>query len=161
MRDVGGLRTTSGQPMRRGLFFRADNLGWLDPAGVDRLRDLGVSTIIDLRMSTEITRHPNPFSGGEHPRYLNVDLVGRVVSPEDLHENDPTWYRRELPDGSTEFPIYARVREYCHWLESRTLQFREIVSTLADPAAAPIVFHCAAAVVPIAHRTRQRAPRFR
>lgn len=143
MRDVGGLPTRSGKLMRKGMFMRADNLGWLKPAGVDRLRKLNLSTILDLRMSHEIQRDPNPFSGKENPRYLNVDMVGHEVHPEDGDGGDPLWYRRQLADGTLEFPIYAMMRTYCHWLESRSLQIKEVFTLLTDPAAAPAVFHCA------------------
>jgi protein-tyrosine phosphatase len=142
MRDVGGLPTADGSLVRRGLFFRADNLGWLGGAGVRRFAELGVATVVDLRMAHEIAEYPSPFAGGSRPSYHNVDLAGAVV-PENPNEAGRSWYYAELPDGSIAFPVYARVRDYCLWLESRGAQVAQIMSILAAPEATPAVFHCA------------------
>jgi protein-tyrosine phosphatase len=142
MRDVGGLPTADGGLVKRGVFFRADNLGWLGEPGVRRLREIGIATVIDLRMATEVADYPNPFATGPRPRYHNVDLVGKAV-PENPNEADSLWYHAELPDGSIAFPVYGRVRDYCCWLDSRTEKIREVMEILAGSDAAPAIFHCA------------------
>ncbi len=49
VRDVGGLMTASGRPIRRGTVVRGDTVGTLTPSGVAALTEHGVRTIIDLR----------------------------------------------------------------------------------------------------------------
>ena len=116
--------------------------GWLGDAGVRQLAELGIATVVDLRMAHEIAEYPSPFAEGTRPSYHNVDLVGAVV-PENPNEAGKSWYYAELPDGSIAFPVYARVRDYCSWLESRAPQVARVMSILAGRAATPAVFHCA------------------
>jgi len=55
-RDLGGLRRRDGAVTPRGVFFRAENVDWVRPAGWDQLRALGVRTIVDLRQPGERAR---------------------------------------------------------------------------------------------------------
>ncbi|WP_432979224.1 tyrosine-protein phosphatase [Dactylosporangium sp. CA-233914] len=53
-RDLGGLPADGGT-VRPGVLFRSDSLAYATPADADRLvRDLGVSTVIDLRGEYEV-----------------------------------------------------------------------------------------------------------
>ncbi|MBO0852872.1 MAG: tyrosine-protein phosphatase [Nocardia sp.] len=55
-RDVGGLRTTAGATVRGGVLLRSAQLCRLDERGHETLRDLGVSTVHDLRGPYEAER---------------------------------------------------------------------------------------------------------
>lgn len=52
-RDLGGYRTADGHVVRRGLLYRSGSLGKLAPAGQQRLAQLHVARIVDLRTTTE------------------------------------------------------------------------------------------------------------
>ena len=57
-RDIGGY-AIDGVPeysFRRGFIFRCANTGNITSNGMQQLRDLGVTTIFDLRSSSEIER---------------------------------------------------------------------------------------------------------
>lgn len=57
-RDIGGY-TIDQDPLysvRRGFIFRCANTGKVKPNGMDKIRDLGVTTIFDLRSTSEIER---------------------------------------------------------------------------------------------------------
>ena len=57
-RDIGGY-AIDGAPeysVRRGFIFRCANTGNITPSGMQQLRDLGITTIFDLRSSSEIER---------------------------------------------------------------------------------------------------------
>lgn len=57
-RDIGGY-AIDGAPeysVRRGFIFRCANTGNITPGGMQQLRDLGITTIFDLRSSSEIER---------------------------------------------------------------------------------------------------------
>src|SRR5262249_8049051 len=56
VRDVGGLLTAGGGVTRRGLASGSGDLGRLTVAGAERLRTLGVATIVDLRTPLELER---------------------------------------------------------------------------------------------------------
>jgi protein-tyrosine phosphatase len=55
VRDLGGLPTEDGRETVAGRLLRADNLQELSAADVVRLvRDIGVTTVVDLRSSAEL-----------------------------------------------------------------------------------------------------------
>lgn len=59
-RDVGGTAgadsAVPGQPLRPGVLLRSASLSGLAPEGVETLRQLGVSTVLDLRGDHEVER---------------------------------------------------------------------------------------------------------
>jgi protein tyrosine/serine phosphatase len=115
--------------VRWGRLFRADDLCRLDDADLARLGELGVRTVVDLRRPAEIDR------GGRIPPAAYTYLHAYVVHPH--------W------PMASEFPTpESRVR----YLLDRYLEMAEqggegiglALRTVADPAAAPVVFHCVA-----------------
>lgn len=76
MRDLGGLPTREGHPIRERRLVRAESLIRLTPAGRSALVEYGVKTIIDLRSINEVLQWPSPFAESESgPRYLNLPLI--------------------------------------------------------------------------------------
>ncbi|SIN71053.1 tyrosine-protein phosphatase [Agromyces cerinus] len=57
-RDVGGLPAATGT-VRDGVLYRSDGLARLGEAGQERLRDLGVGIVIDLRDEREVAGMPD------------------------------------------------------------------------------------------------------
>ena len=49
LRDLGGLPTGDGRTVRSGRLLRSDNLQDLTRADIDRLLELGLTDVIDLR----------------------------------------------------------------------------------------------------------------
>lgn len=62
LRDVGGFAASSGT-VRNGVLFRSDGLHNLGEAGRQRLRDLRVGTIVDLRDEFEVHVMPDDIDG--------------------------------------------------------------------------------------------------
>jgi protein-tyrosine phosphatase len=66
LRDVGGMPTSDGGEIATGRLLRSDNQQGLTPADVDRLLDLGLTDVVDLRSEYEVeSEGPGPLSG--HP----------------------------------------------------------------------------------------------
>ncbi|MFJ4188991.1 tyrosine-protein phosphatase [Kitasatospora sp. NPDC089509] len=127
-RDLGGCPAADGRTVRRGLLYRSDSLGKLTtPADLERLRALGVRTVIDLRYDWEIAakgRVPD-FDGLE---YHHLSIEHR---PYDQAEIDPAldpW--RYLADR------FAEVAE------DGVREIRQALDVITG-AEAPAVFHCA------------------
>jgi len=74
-RDLGGLRVPGGR-VRPGALIRSDSLARLTEAGRAALLAHGVTTIVDLRMASELARWPNPLRS--HPGFRSLPLVERV-----------------------------------------------------------------------------------
>lgn len=48
-RDLGGLPTKDGREIKCGLLFRSGRLYNLPPSTIEKLKALGIKTIVDLR----------------------------------------------------------------------------------------------------------------
>ncbi|MET8543572.1 tyrosine-protein phosphatase [Kitasatospora sp. NPDC004799] len=127
-RDLGGYPAAGGRSVRWGLVYRSDSLGKLrSPEDLDRLRALGVRTVIDLRYPWEIAakgRVPE-FEGLE---YHNLSIEHR---PYDQAEIDP-----ELDPWRYLADRFAEVAE------DGVKEIRQALDVITA-AEAPVVFHCA------------------
>ncbi|WP_344209634.1 tyrosine-protein phosphatase [Kribbella sancticallisti] len=81
VRDLGGLPTADGRVVRTGRLIRADSMAFLSPAGIDVVRESGVSRIVDLRSVGELAETPSPFAGD--PLGLHVSLQDPADPPQD------------------------------------------------------------------------------
>lgn len=129
-RDLGGYRTTAGKRVRWRTLFRADGLGDLTIADVDALRDIGLRTVVDLRLAHELANGTFPVD--LHPvAFHHVSILDQSWDHEQaLKENLPT----------AEFLH----RAYTAMLDAGADQFAEAFRILAGAEALPAVFHCAA-----------------
>ncbi len=78
-RDLGGYITSYGKTKDR-LIYRSGDLSEALPEELDRLADLGIRTIIDLRNEAQKEKTPDKTIGD--PRFVNIDVTvnggGRV-----------------------------------------------------------------------------------
>ncbi len=129
-RDLGGLATNDGGTTRPGLLFRSDALHHLAPAAVDRLVDLGIRTVIDLRSAVELERSGRgPLEstdiGWLHAPLTHGDAAAGNVVPPALAEGDMG-------------------RHYVESLPARSEMLAQVITHLADRDNLPAVFHCTA-----------------
>jgi protein tyrosine/serine phosphatase len=63
LRDVGGMPTTDGGAITPGRLLRSDNLQALTPADIDRLLEIGLTDVVDLRSEYEVASEgPGPLA---------------------------------------------------------------------------------------------------
>ncbi len=132
-RDLGGYRTADGRRVKWGHLYRSGELVDLSDADLERLAQLGIRTVVDLRGEAEaekkgpdrlppgaslisIAIHPGDHSSFMVPAFASGDFSG---VPEDL-----------LREVNREY-----VRDWGHKLG-------ELLRIAADPANRPLVFHC-------------------
>jgi protein-tyrosine phosphatase len=133
VRDLGGHPTEDGGETRFGAIVRADSVRALTEAGWRALVDYGITTIIDLRMHSELEADP--------PLELPVELVHVPLFPE---PGSPRWGPIEAVAERIEEPVAHRRAVYLECLERFR---RETASALTAVARAPqdgIVIHCQA-----------------
>ncbi len=131
-RDLGGYPTQDGRRVRWRRLFRSDRLAELSPADVDVLRELGITTVFDLRTADELDRHgtsPLYEHGVIHRHVPFVEKVGNTAGAE-ATEGRPSEQRRA--------DMYIEQMERAH------AAIREVFTSLAEPHHYPAVFHCAA-----------------
>jgi protein-tyrosine phosphatase len=128
-RDLGGYPTGDGRTVKWQRLFRADGLHRLTGTDLDQLADLGLATVIDLRTGQEL------------------EEVGRISwpAPDLAYHHLPML--DVLPDRTT-YPSWVDASyvadRYVGMLEKGADAMAEALVILADPAAYPAVFHCAA-----------------
>ena len=63
LRDVGGMPTTDGGEITAGRLLRSDNLQALTSADIDRLLEIGLTDVVDLRSEYEVeSEGPGPLA---------------------------------------------------------------------------------------------------
>ena len=62
-RDLGGLETADGRTVKTGLLYRSSSLSNASEKDIEKLAELGISQVIDLRSPTEQQNCPNPKIG--------------------------------------------------------------------------------------------------
>ncbi len=128
-RDLGGIATASGGVTRRGVLFRADNLGRLEAVDKELFMALGVRMVIDLRRHTE------------------VETMGRV--PEWA---GAAWLHHHLEHEIWDHSTYSDEIGVARWLadryhdllESGAADIARVITLLSDVDSGPTVVHCVA-----------------
>ena len=126
VRDLGGYTTRQGQVTRWRRVFRADSLHRLTPEDQQKLIDLGINSIIDLRRPDEVALLPNVFASTNGVAYTHIALYG-----------NPTRGRRP-----TAPPSLAEI--YRHLLDDAWQPLLNIFRHLAARGDQPILLHCTA-----------------
>jgi protein-tyrosine phosphatase len=130
VRDLGGLPVVGGGRTRFGRLLRAGTLQELSDAAVAHLvRDVGLRTVVDLRLADEARREGSMLAERPGVRYLSLPLwsadQSRVDVVADAGKTDVVDHYVAFLDGS-DATIVAAAREF------------------TVGANLPAVFHCAA-----------------
>jgi protein-tyrosine phosphatase len=122
LRDLGGLPIDRGGLTRHRRLLRSDSPHSLSAAGRDALIALGVSTVVDLRTTSERESHPNPL--------IDVAGVCGVHAPIFTDEDD-------FPAG-----MVTAGDVYGWWLRDLGPAVGAAMAAIADAQGAPILVHC-------------------
>lgn len=121
-RDLGGLPLNGGVTRPR-MLIRSDSLVHLTPEGREAMSAYGVTTVLDLRSQSELTRNPSPFAGGVNGvRYVHSELI------DDSNMN-------QIGDAKDMFDRYVYI------IDKRPQAFAGVFRTIAE-ADGGLVFHC-------------------
>ncbi|QPZ39453.1 tyrosine-protein phosphatase [Paramicrobacterium chengjingii] len=123
-RDVGGL-PASGGSIRRGRLFRSDALAALTPAGIDQFRQMGISTIFDLRSRVEMEQTRPMLDESTLADYVSLPLLEGAVH-----------------DTVTQVPTLAEL--YNDLVAEAGESFARIAEWVALRATGGVLVHCTA-----------------
>jgi protein-tyrosine phosphatase len=123
-RDAGGYQVEGGGTVARRTLFRSDALHMVGETGSGMLADLGLKTVIDLRVLDELLIAQSPLAdfADRGTRTIHLSLVGPDFS--------------ELP------PELAGV--YSFFVDRRGEAIAGAIKHLASPGALPALVHCTA-----------------
>ncbi len=71
-RDLGGIKTSDGRKVKSGKLIRSGKLTDLPESTVDKLKQTGLTTVIDLRIETERAENPDTVIDGVEYHWLPV-----------------------------------------------------------------------------------------
>lgn len=142
VRDLGDLPTEDGQKTARARLLRADNLQELSAADVTKLvRDIGVSTVVDLRSSNELAAEgPAPLDAVPGVRHAHHPVLPEVGASTDVIAD--ALLARDRQDKSR-YPHDPVCGHYLGYLEDRPDQVVGALRSIAHAEDAALV-HCAA-----------------
>ncbi|HWW55238.1 MAG TPA: tyrosine-protein phosphatase [Acidimicrobiales bacterium] len=127
-RDLGGYVADGDRRVRWRTLFRADGLHRLTEVETERVRQLGIATVIDLRTPEELA---------ERGRFPAADQVAYHHLP--VFDVVPDWSTFPGVDS----PDFLSER-YLEMLDSGGEAVGTVLRLLAEPSTVPAVFHCAA-----------------
>ncbi|MGI5888806.1 MAG: tyrosine-protein phosphatase [Oscillospiraceae bacterium] len=97
VRDLGGYPTQNGGVTKFGVFIRSNMWDDAPDQDIALIKSAGVTTVIDLRSSDEVERHPHPLNESRGFDYHNVPLNGGGRIPASKKEIPDTYV--DMIDG--------------------------------------------------------------
>ena len=128
-RDLGGYKVAGGRSVRWRRLFRADGLHRLTEADLDRLVELGLRTVIDLRTVDEVEERGRIEWPAPGLAYHHLPMIDVLPDREEM----PSWISASFV-----------AERYTAMLGEGGQAVTEALALLRDPSAYPAVFHCAA-----------------
>lgn len=136
-RDLGGYLTEDQRMIRSGQLIRSENLYRLTASDFEKLEEIGVKTVIDLRTVKEHNREPTVWQGDNPPQFLHF--------PVGDHKND--WFRKQSRmikrnRFSAEQSHEHMVDGYRMIADEGTPSYEKLMEVVLDESNWPILFHC-------------------
>jgi len=136
-RDIGGYQTGDQSTLRRGQIIRSDKLSRLTANDFQKLEEIGLKTVIDLRTNKEHDESPTVWKGDNPPRFVHLP-VGDA-------NND--WFasqRKMMKKNSftEEQSLEHMVEGYRMIAEEGTSSYQKLMELVLDESNWPILIHC-------------------
>lgn len=138
-RDFGGYDAQAGRTVRRGLLFRSSHLAALTDADLGGILELGLSTIMDLRMDDERKIDPSRLPDGHNISILHLGMSGRragEASRVDMWRDNPSISANDVSETIE--------RAYETFVLYRQRELAGVFKALLQDGGAPALIHCAA-----------------
>ena len=142
-RDLGGMPTMDGRRIKKGKLIRCAKLSNLPLSTRMALKEMGVTTVVDLRIPAECSDHPD--TPPENTRYVHSPLL---CSPTPGITADKSMYRTLRKEGRTLTQEYESMDEYMQkmylniLMDSRAKAEIKKFLTIVEEEDGCILWHC-------------------
>lgn len=133
-RDLGGYPAGGRRRTRWGRLFRADSLGDLTPADLEKLAKLELRGLVDFRLDLERSLKPNRLPNGATIRTLTLGFL-----PVGTREMLARVRAGEISTADIEREVVGHYRLF---VTAHTDEFRRAVLFVADAENHPVLIHC-------------------
>ncbi|MET0546894.1 MAG: tyrosine-protein phosphatase [Caulobacterales bacterium] len=134
-RDVGGLDTVHGKPVKKGVIYRSEGPASFLAQHRRELTDLNIKLVCDLRSATERELAPNDWAGPA--RLLHVELFG------DLHGKRSAAMQALANSSDAEEARLILEKSYSKMPARLAPHMTKVISALAS-GEVPALVHCTA-----------------
>ena len=132
-RDLGGYETEDGMKLKRGLIYRSDNLSHLSEEDLQKINEIGIKTVCDLRSDIELDEFPSLFSEKTLPKLKHIPI--KTLGTRDLRE-------LSIKDDVTSEEMAKEMRHhYVLYVHQHKKKYRDFINLVAF-GEIPLVFHC-------------------
>jgi len=136
-RDIGGYQTSDLRAIRTGQIIRSENLSRLTASDFQKLEEIGVKTVIDLRTDREHDHAPTVWQGDNPPRFYHFP-VGDA-------QND--WFkaqRRMIRNDrfTEEQSLEHMVEGYRMIADVGPSSYQKLMDVVLDQSNWPVLIHC-------------------
>lgn len=136
-RDIGGYQTSDLRTLRWGQIIRSENLSRLTASDFQKLEEIGVKTVIDLRTDREHEQSPTVWLGEHPPRFFHFPIGDA--------QND--WFKaqRSLMQRNrftAEQSLEHMKEGYRMIAEEGPSSYAKLMSLVLDQSNWPILIHC-------------------
>lgn len=145
-RDLGDIKTTDGKKVKNGILFRCAALSPASENDIEKIKELGIDTIVDFRSSGEVWLERDPDIEGVKNHHITLykekmEGVEKVNKEEHFYE----W----MIDQSLEQPSLFEqqmIRNYSTMVsDSHAIAgFRKFFDILLDENSEKVLWHCSA-----------------
>ena len=138
-RDIGGYQTSDQRTLRWRQIIRSENLSRLTAKDFQKLEEIGVKTVIDLRTDHEHEKAPTVWQGDNQPQFYHFP-VG---------DSNNEWFnaQRKMMKKSRfteKQALQHMVNGYRMFAEVGQPSFQKMMEVIVDPSNWPVLIHCSA-----------------
>ena len=136
-RDIGGYQTSDLRTLRWRQIIRSENLSRLTASDFQKLEEIGVKTVIDLRTDREHDQSPTVWLGDNPPRFFHFPIG-------DAHNDWFNAQRRMMKSNrfTEEQALEHMVEGYRMIAEVGPPSFQKLMELVLDQSNWPILIHC-------------------
>jgi protein-tyrosine phosphatase len=136
-RDIGGYQTSDLRTLRQGQIIRSENLSRLTAGDFQKLEEIGVKTVIDLRTEREHEKAPTVWLGDNPPQFHHFPIG----------DSNNDWFnaQRKMMQRNrfTEKQALKHMVEGYRMIAAEgTPSYQKLMDVVLDQSNWPILIHC-------------------